>query len=263
MIFSNVTTPKNVRSFGSAQNEPKIIFKYKSLVTMKLIVDKIDKEVGWLGIVEKLGERTYVVGDIHVPKQEANSGTCEITPEGLNELVAALPADQTDKVRLWGHSHGSGGVFASGQDETQAMEMLNNCQDYVIRVICNKAHVMSVSFFDYVEKKVYENIQWYYDDGLDHKKLNEEVDTIVKANVKDFTYTPPSSVHSSEHHRYDPEYGDYGYVREGQWPLLNRQTEREFDRDVQKELAKTNLNEEFKHRSKHYKAGKANFSLAR
>lgn len=269
MIFSNTQTQRNIRSFGTTEGDPKIIFKYKSLVMMKKIVDKLDKEVGWLGIVERVGDHTYIVSDIHVPKQEANGATCEITPEGLAELVSTLPGEQVDKVRLWGHSHGKGGVFASAQDDTQAMETLKNCQDYLIRVICNQAGVMSVSFFDYVNKKIYENINWFYDDGIDHKAMEKEIGETIEKNVKDFktTYTPPSvNAPGYEGHRFYDDYDGYGgYRNENQWPLLNKDTERQFDKEVRQELAKSNpnLKEEFYRRTKQFRSGKANFHLAK
>jgi hypothetical protein len=52
------------------------------------------------------------------------------------------------------------GVSPSGQDEDQAKARMYNTSSYVLRVICNKPGLMSLSFFDFEGSVKFDNVAW-------------------------------------------------------------------------------------------------------
>ena len=172
--------------------QPLIQFSLKTLATIRYIVDNVDTEVGWLGTVDKINDNHYVVKDIFLPKQDVNGGTCELNDEGLFELYEQLTnsgrEDDLDKIRFWGHSHGNGGVSPSGQDEEQAIEMLKNNTDYLIRAIANKSGKMAISYFNYSKQYAIDNVLWQMNDGVNHDEIKKEFEPLIKENVKTLGY---------------------------------------------------------------------------
>ncbi len=153
-------------SFLSERTEtaPDIQFTPFALKWIKAIVDEHNGEVGFLGLVEEVGE-SYVITEIFYPKHcLISSTTCEIAPEGEVELAQKLinenRPDDVAKVRFWGHSHHNMGTTPSGQDDSQALEKMKNNGAYFIRAICNKSGEMSVSFFDHIRQIKFENVKW-------------------------------------------------------------------------------------------------------
>jgi hypothetical protein len=164
---------------------PNIVFSSTSIRWMQALVDAHQDEIGWFGIVDERSDKSYFIRDIFYPKhQEANSATCEISPEG-EALMAAWLLDHgresdLSKVRLWGHSHHNMGVSPSSQDDIQSMEKIERNKSYLIRVICNKSHEMSVSFYDYVNQVRFDNIKWSVEDDVPDEIYNEKVSKIIE-----------------------------------------------------------------------------------
>jgi len=188
-MLTHDNTKATVRKVGQ-ELTPTIIFPIRTLVIMRFIVNNCGEEVGWLGTVDNPRENCYIVTDIHVPSQEVNGGTCELTPEGLFELYEDLikqdKEEDAEKIRFWGHSHCNGGVTPSQQDEVQSLEMLKNNGDFLIRGICNKEGKMSVSFFDAKMRHAFDNIPWLSDDGVDRNEIKALYKPIIDKNVKEF-----------------------------------------------------------------------------
>jgi len=160
---------------------------------MRMIVDLCPQEVGWYGIVDKREDGALVIDEIFLLKQEANGGTCELAEDGFASLYEKLTEDgrenDVDKLRFWGHSHANGAVGPSGQDETQAMETLNDTQDFLIRAICNKDGKMAISYFNFEKGVAIDNVDWRCDDGVDRLAIKEELVPLIKENVKELKYT--------------------------------------------------------------------------
>ena len=142
-------------SFLTERNEtaPGILFTLKALKWIRAMVEEHSGEVGFMGVVEEIGGK-YVISEIFYPKHcLATSATCEIAPEGMTGIAQKLieqdRVDDIGKVRFWGHSHHTMGTSPSGQDDSQALEMMNSSGAYLIRAICTKNGEMSVSFFDH------------------------------------------------------------------------------------------------------------------
>jgi hypothetical protein len=153
-------------SFLSNRNEtaPEVLFTPSALKWIKAMVECHDGEVGFLGLVNEIGH-SYVITEIFYPKHcLVSSATCEIAPEGEVEIAQKLidenRVDDVARVRFWGHSHHTMGTSPSAQDDTQAVEKMNNNGAYFIRAICNRDGELSVSFFDHARQIKFENIKW-------------------------------------------------------------------------------------------------------
>ena len=189
-MFKNTDTKLEVEYF-ELNKYPRIIFPIKTLAIMKFIVDTVPEEVGWLGYVEERGD-DLIVTDIYIPGQHVHGATCELDEgESLTKVCLQVVEEGKDpsKVKFWAHSHGNGGVSPSGQDKIQSMSLLKDFGDYMIRAICNKSGTMSVAYYDNKNKRIIENVQWYMNDGVNHKEIADYFGPIIKENVKQFTYT--------------------------------------------------------------------------
>jgi hypothetical protein len=153
---------------------PTVIFSQKSLKWIKNLIKAHTGEVGFYGIVDTRDNYTFYVRDIFYPKQQlVTSATCEISPEG-GTLVAEwlLSHDRTEdigRMALWGHSHHSMGVEPSGQDNTQALELIKTTGSHLLRIIVNNEGFMALSFFDPVKGIRFDHVKW------DEEKIDEEV----------------------------------------------------------------------------------------
>lgn len=208
-MFKN-TESKTEFEYFEANKVPRIIFPVKTLAIMKFIVETAPEEVGWLGYVERTGD-DIVVHDIYIPGQHAHGATCELDEgDPLTKVCMQVVEEGKDpsNIKFWAHSHGNGGVWPSPQDKTQSMAMMKDLGDYMIRAICNKAGVMSVAYYDNINKRIVENIQWYINDGVDHKAIADMYGPIIKENVKQFTYTSDKPGERSYDH-----YDGYNYGR--------------------------------------------------
>lgn len=152
------------------------------------IADLHDHEVGIWGFVDEPAPNTYFIKEIFYPKHsEAAGATCEISPEGetlmAEWLISHNREDDIGKCRFWGHSHVNMGVFASGQDETQALQRMNQTQSYLIRGIFNKAGLLSISFFDYTNQRRFDNIQWETDVDDEDKVIRDKINELKILNL--------------------------------------------------------------------------------
>ena len=199
-MFKN-TDSKMEFEYFEATKVPKIIFPAETLAIMKFIVDTVPEEVGWLGYIEQSGDN-IIVKDIYIPGQHAHGTTCELDEgDPLTKICLQVVAEGKDpsNIKFWAHSHGNGGVWPSGQDKTQSMAMMKDLGDFMVRAICNKSGVMSVAYYDNINKRIVENIAWYINDGIDHAAIEAKFGPIIKENVKQFTYTEDKSGKRYDH----------------------------------------------------------------
>jgi hypothetical protein len=169
---------------------PTIYFTTKALKWIEAIIDEHDTEVGFYGIVEEdKAAYSFLVKDIFYPKHQlANHSTCEISREGetdvMNWLVDHDRSADCGMMMVWGHSHHTMGVFASGQDDKQALDRMNDTRYHIIRVIVNKEKLMSVSFFDFNQQLKFENVQWH-EHTVDNEKIQKQVIDEIKKVIND------------------------------------------------------------------------------
>ena len=138
-------------SYEVTITEPHVTFTKDALRDIYQIVDLSDKEIGWMGIVERDGMH-FRVTEILMPKQTANMAECEFTTDGMAEIQLALLErpngdELANQLKLWGHSHVDMGVFASPQDKAQIEDFKENGNSYFLRMIANKKGDISLSLF--------------------------------------------------------------------------------------------------------------------
>jgi len=102
---------------------------------IKDIVTASDLEVSMLCEVE-VENNALCITKVHIPKQTRSAAYTKITNEGIFELLQNPDADAS-KLKCWIHSHVNMGVSPSGQDESQAEELMNDAE-WFIRGIFNK-----------------------------------------------------------------------------------------------------------------------------
>lgn len=164
---------------------PTVFVTPLALFKMQTYVDKCDMEIGWLGIVEKCENNTYVIMDTLLFKQEVHATTTEINEQNLMEVAEEILSrpngvELYNKIKMWGHSHVNMGVTPSGQDDLQ-IESFGANNDYFIRIIANKKREMKVDLYDWVNGMKYLaldwNVLWTTDVGVDiiEKEMKEKV----------------------------------------------------------------------------------------
>lgn len=139
-----------IAQLNEDRGTPFILIPYEVMCDIEDIVayEKTD-EVGWIGEAtynEK--ENDYTLSNIRLPFQEVNAGTCEITDEGLIDIMDNDKEFDIDKFRYWGHSHVNMSVFASSQDEDQLRTFGKPC-DWFVGTVHNKKGEM----FGYIVNK--------------------------------------------------------------------------------------------------------------
>ncbi len=129
-----------------------------SYVKMQSLVAQADKEIGWYGTVDKVGDNSYVIFDILVPPQEVTGATVTCEDDEFAEWKQGLDDDTFNKLRFHGHSHVNMGVTPSGTDEEfqadTASQLGNN--DFYIFMIVNKRGDMTLRLYDIQKNVMYE-----------------------------------------------------------------------------------------------------------
>lgn len=113
---------------------------------MLALVKECPIEISWMSSVTVTDAGDFIIDDVYVPLQECGPATTEISEDGdeamMMELMEQGKLAEVNKLRCWGHSHVNMGVFASGTDDTQTQDFLNNLHeagsDHFIRFIGNK-----------------------------------------------------------------------------------------------------------------------------
>lgn len=214
----------------STMTAPNIKVSKNAVKWLTALADMHDHEIGVFGCVEEVGENSYLIRDIFYPKHcEANAGTCEISPEGETLMAEWLMSHGREadlgKVKFWGHSHHTMDVFASGQDENQAMERMERTQSYFIRGIFNKEGKLSISFFDYARKLRFDHIKWETDVDEEEKIIRDKIAELKKVNLPTIKVTYPSTfVNSSNYDSKDP------FWNRNNRGMYNRDFLRDFDK---------------------------------
>jgi hypothetical protein len=165
---------------------PNVFYTPDVWSTIRYLVDKARKEIGWLGLVDTLPNGDYLITDIYVPEQTVSGTETDISTEAMAALAMELIEDNKDPSKLfyWGHSHVNMGVSPSGQDEEQVDEYLEDC-DIFIRGIYNKKGESKVDVYNKNERVVFNCVH----DGLYmDATLQNRLDNLMLNNVIEQTY---------------------------------------------------------------------------
>lgn len=169
---------------------PNIIMSKEAFLDMGVLVALSDKEIGWLGMVDKINDSTYYIESIFLVDQQTSGSTTEILPEGLDSFMVEMMEKDPEnyesinkRMRFWGHSHVTMGTHPSSQDLKQ-MEDFAHCEFFIMG-IANRHK--SIRFWLYLNHKgvLVKDVPWsvydpdhHFDDRL--KLLEDQIDVKVK-----------------------------------------------------------------------------------
>lgn len=130
--------------------EPVIDFTEEAFYKMMSLVDGIDKEIAWHGVVETINEekREYLVTDILVYPQRVAATTVDAIEDKYGLWMNKIDDETFNKVRLQGHSHVNMGVFASSTDEKYYDNLTDHLTDFYIVIIANKRREFFLRLYD-------------------------------------------------------------------------------------------------------------------
>lgn len=196
--------------------EPMIWVAPLALDKMALYVQQCDKEIGWLGRVQRQ-DKAFIIHDVYLFKQEVNATTCEISPEGLSDFVGEVILQEggmeiVNNLRLWGHSHVNMGVSPSSQDETQ-VQSFKEGNPFFVRVIANKSGEMEFCIYDFENAITYKNVKWR-EWRFNELELAEQIKAEIASKVTTKTYAS-NNVYYSGHNEYRPDWE--WDKKEGKW----------------------------------------------
>jgi len=217
---------------------PKVGIRSDALIKMKIYVEECNDEIGWLGTVQELGNRQYIIDDVFLFEQDVHGATTEITPDGLSKFGEELMTkpdgmDIWNNLKMWGHSHVNMSITPSGQDDKQMEEFESIGQNWFLRLICNKRGDMKIDLFDYENGITYLDVIWVELASKEEeiiKKQIEELQTqleafqetkedqyksVIEAEIEEKVSKMVDKTHSVSIGKDYPR--GYGYWQSGAW----------------------------------------------
>lgn len=181
---ATVNFSKTVKPSGPKAKVFMTPIAYQKMISL---VNHCAGEVGWHGIVNRIGENAYQIEDIMVYPQVVTGTT--VTPDQIKyqEWLYTYADDKWDftrdedfnRIRFQGHSHVNMGVTPSGTDNTLYRSILDGLSenDFYIFLITNKKKEVNFMIYDLAANLKYDNSDVVFFVGEDHSDV---VDTFIK-----------------------------------------------------------------------------------
>jgi hypothetical protein len=171
-----VNTGLKLHAFGK-RVWPTVTIRALAHAKMRALTQVCPIEIGWMAEVEKTSDYEYALIDVHVAAQVCTIGTTRMTEDGMGDMMGELMMSGNraalSRLKCWGHSHGSLGVFASGVDEDQTNDFIEQHDDYFIRIITNHRDECHLSVYDIAEGIGYEHAAFTVEQASD--QMNTEM----------------------------------------------------------------------------------------
>ena len=164
---------------------------------MEMYCELCEKEIGWLGFVEKVAGLNYIITDVVLLKQEVHAATTEIDPNALLDFWSSTPIEQQSKIKIWGHSHVNMAPNPSGQDDDQ-MDYFKDGNEWFIRLITNKDGDMNITIYDYVN-----GIEVHTDKLITYNPNREELRKQIQEEIKDKVSEKKYTITKEKSHYYN------------------------------------------------------------
>lgn len=166
-------------------NVPTIQITPIALLKIHTLVGLTTEEISWLGTVSQEGN-TYLIEDIYYLRQTCTGFRTKFPVESLNELsrkLLSLPDGMEiwNKLNFWGHSHGTGSVFASKKDTDQMNLFEENGCDYFIRGIFAWNGRLTFSIYNWQANVAFHEVEW---DVSSDEPVDPQIAAQIKANTK-------------------------------------------------------------------------------
>jgi len=177
-------------------SEPaQLIYSPIAWVKQRLLVESVDKEIAWYGLMERRDETaipTYYVKDIVVYPQRTTAVTVEVDQDVYPEWYGNQPDEFYTEMRMQGHSHVNMATSPSGDDREHWDELVAKvpADSFFVCVIANKKMEHYVNIFDFRRNTRY--------DSSDVTIFVEDLSLkAFLADVKDKLTSIPTPVYSS------------------------------------------------------------------
>lgn len=166
-----------------------VLFEPEAYAKMLVLLHGFSDEVAWHGVVDRIGERSFVIKDILVYPQEVTGATVNTDQERYQTWLMELDDDTFTHLRMQGHSHVNFSTSPSNVDDAfyeQILAQLGD-QDYYIFMIFNKRLERTVKIYDMKNNILYENkdveIGIRSETGDLETFLNDAKDIVVKRTI--------------------------------------------------------------------------------
>lgn len=120
------------------------------------LIMAVPDEIAWFGLVRDNDRGLLIVDDIVVPEQEVSSHDVDYDMESIHKWMEENPND-VGRLRYFGHSHGSHGVFLSKTDKDDFIEMMKQTGvPYIACYVGNRKgeEMCQVEIFEIAGKKL-------------------------------------------------------------------------------------------------------------
>ena len=182
---------------------PTVRIPFNILEEIKFIVAHESEEIGWYGTVKELPDNVYEIGEIFIPEQERNGGTCELSAEGLNNITSEIiknpnlsneeKEDKINSIAFWGHSHVNFGVSPSSQDIDNAKK--HSGKPYLIAARFNKAGNIRIDFFDFKRGLLFNDV--LFSENIYFVEANNpDFDIVIMVGDNHITFKPCIKINS-------------------------------------------------------------------
>lgn len=113
---------------------------YQKMIAMTMAADC---EISSMGLVHLEGDQEIWVDSIHFLKTEGSSAATVLDPSSVSKLMIDLIKKKinTNRLKLWFHTHYNFNVFWSGTDDNTAKVQLQNSK-WNLSIVMNQAHEM-------------------------------------------------------------------------------------------------------------------------
>ena len=166
---------------------PVVYMTRKIYSQMWHIVDMAPREVGWLGIVERIPSGNFLIKEIFIVEQTVSAVETEMSEDGIAKLAQELMGrengiDAANAIRFWGHSHVRMPAMPSGTDDLQMEKFREDGCPWFIRGILNKNGQMRFDIFLWETGVKITDAAWTMFDEVDGA-YREEIAAQFKAKV--------------------------------------------------------------------------------
>lgn len=178
-------------TFDDNEAYPIVYYTADVAVAIDYIVHSQAHEVAWLGLVDRISDKKYLIYKIYIPEQTVSAATADIESESISKLVMQIMDDGEDpsRLRYHGHSHVNMDVIPSAVDQDHMSDYLEHA-DWFIREIRNKKGKKKLDLFNKELGVAYQCIESDIWELVRDAAFFENIDAQLKAAVTIKTHQP-------------------------------------------------------------------------
>ena len=194
-----------------AKEKVTILYSQKAYLRMQALVDFYDTEVGWYGLVERLGEKLFRVYDVKLCRQYVNGAKVDTEDEDTLEFFNSLTNEEAEHLHFQAHSHVKMSTGASGVDLQNQADVVKNIgkTGFYIFQIWNKQNDINTYLYDLDNNLFYDRkdviLEIEDDDATLSDFLADSTDLVVEMK---FQYQKKQGKKEVEENKYLGGYWD-------------------------------------------------------